>query len=163
MKIDEIMSNDINECAELYVTVFSSEPWNEPINQIMAMQRLLFLLSTPNAISKKYIIENKIIGYWIGYIEPLSDFNVLFIKEVLVHPSMQGKGIGKKLMDSAEKYALEKKCKTISLHTGRNTNAYFFYGKIGYKLTDELVCMEKILDKQLVFGDGSKKSILVNT
>lgn len=140
---NEISNKDLKECAELYVTVFSGEPWNESINQTMAMQRLLFLLSMPNVISQKYILEDNIIGFWIGYIEPLADFTTLFIKEVLVHPNMQGKGIGKKLMGSAEKYGFEKKCNKITLYARQDTIAYSLYKKMGYTLSNELVRMGK--------------------
>ena len=135
---------NMNDLSPLYVTVFSAPPWNEKLSHSLALQRLSFLFKMPDAIGQ-YIKEDALLGYWIGYIEPVADFRELIIKEVVVHPDFQRKGIGSKLMQSAEKHALEKNCGKVSLSTFRNTIAYDFYKYLGYDDLTKIAFMSRQL------------------
>ena len=142
--IGNINQNNLDEYARLYVKVFSAPPWNEKLRHSLALQRLSFLFKMPDAIGQ-YIKEDNLLGYWIGYIEPVADFRELIIKEVVVHPDFQRKGVGSKLMQSAEKYALEKNCGKVSLSTFRNTIAYDFYKYLGYDDLTKIAFMSRQL------------------
>ncbi len=148
MMISNLDKDDLNDCASLYVTVFNAEPWNENLDKAMALQRLSHLISLPNMVGRKCIVENNIVGFWIGYIEPLADFNRLFIKEILVHSKLQNQGVGKHLMQSVDEYEALYKCRNICLLTNRETNAYFFYQKMGYDSPQDIIFMEKSVKSQ---------------
>lgn len=73
------------------------------------------------------------------------------MKQVAVDPDFQGKGIGKKLVKSAEKCAIDKGIKTIRLHA--RINAWPFYQSCGYTFASERFeergITHKIMEKQL--------------
>ncbi len=53
------------------------------------------------------------------------------LRQMAVHPDFQNKGAGKKMMHYAEKTALQKGFKTITLHARQS--AVPFYEKLGYE------------------------------
>jgi len=65
--------------------------------------------------------------------------NNLYIHRLAVHPDFQKKGIGKILMDFAEKYAREKKYKSVRLDTfSVNKRNLKFYESRGYHRLEEI-------------------------
>jgi len=77
-----------------------------------------------------------------GFVEV--GFNELHIKEVVVHPEHQKKGMGKKLMTSIEETALKNFSKKITLSTLSDTFIHRFYKNHGYVDDRKNVLMEKI-------------------
>jgi hypothetical protein len=73
------------------------------------------------------------------------------MKQVAVDPVFQGKGIGKQVVEAAEVFAKERKCRSISLHA--RINAWPFYKRCGYQFAseefEEKGITHKIMDKQL--------------
>ncbi|KAA0010591.1 MAG: GNAT family N-acetyltransferase [Thermoplasmata archaeon] len=59
------------------------------------------------------------------------------IHEVAVMEEYKNRGIGKKLMEEAEKYLKEKGHKTIELWVGEENPAKRFYEKLGYEAKDK--------------------------
>ena len=67
------------------------------------------------------------------------DENNLYIHRLAVHPDFQKKGVGKSLMDFAEKFAQEKKYKSIRLDTfSMNKRNLKFYESRGYIRLEEI-------------------------
>lgn len=60
---------------------------------------------------------------------------VLKMRQVAVHPSLQGKGIGQKMVKYAEKWAQEQFYKKIELHA--RLNVVPFYQRLHYKQVGE--------------------------
>lgn len=81
---------------------------------------------------------------------------ILVISKLAVSPQCQGHGIGKKLMDFAENYAIANDYISICLDAySANPRALKFYGKRGYKHVGEqyfprrdlpFYCYEKLID-----------------
>ena len=68
---------------------------------------------------------------------------VALIEDVVVAESYQGKGTGKKLLLSIEKWAVEKGIKRMQLLAdGNNVNALNFYKKQKWSTT-QLICLRK--------------------
>lgn len=68
-----------------------------------------------------------------------------YILQFMISPDFQSKGIGKRLMQSAEDYFKKKGVKDIYLEVYRDSKAVKLYQNIGYHET-EMICMEKTLD-----------------
>ena len=65
--------------------------------------------------------------------------NNLYIHRLAVHPDFQKKGIGKALMDFAEKYAKKKEYKSIRLDTfSVNKRNLKFYESRGYQRLEKI-------------------------
>lgn len=63
---------------------------------------------------------------------------VLRIEKLYLLPEMQGKGCGKLLIDFAQDIAKNTGLSTIELNVNRGNNAYYFYLKQGFKVTQEI-------------------------
>lgn len=59
----------------------------------------------------------------------------LRLRQMAVLNDLQGKGIGRALMNFAENLARDRGFKTMSMHARKNTAG--FYEKMGYKITSE--------------------------
>jgi predicted GNAT family N-acyltransferase len=84
-------------------------------------------------------------------LHPLHEPESIKLRQMAVADDLQGNGIGKLLVDAAEKTALEKQAQKIILHA--RTTAEGFYKKLGYHTTSSEftevgiphVVMEKVL------------------
>ena len=76
----------------------------------------------------------KIVGVLTGELVA----GVLYVNEVIIDSTLQGKGIGTKLMGEAELWAREQKAHEIYLVTGKAWGAAGFYKHLGYDTVTEL-------------------------
>lgn len=107
-----------------------------------------------NDIDKKIIIttdnKSKIYGLLVYKIKKvkehinLKDSKILWVKELGVDEKYRKRGIGKKLLEEAEKIAKELKCKRIELNCWNfNKDAIKFYKSIGMNT------QRKIMEKEI--------------
>ena len=65
------------------------------------------------------------------------------IEDVVVNKNHHGEGVGKKLIDSAEKWAMEKGATRVTLLADMdNSNALGFYDRLDIKRTN-MICLKK--------------------
>lgn len=76
--------------------------------------------------------EEKMLGCCMLVKEPL---NVILLRQMAVRNQLQGKGIGRALMEFAENIARDIGYSEISMHA--RANAAGFYEKLGYRPTGE--------------------------
>ena len=73
------------------------------------------------------------------------------LRQVAVLNDLQGKGIGRALINFAENLARDRGCKIISMHARKGTTVFF--EKMGYKITSpefmEITIPHYIMQKQL--------------
>lgn len=72
-------------------------------------------------------VETKLIGN--VSLKPINS-EIIKLKQMAIDPTYQGKGIGSKLLQYAEKYAIANNFKEIQLHA--RCHAQEFYAKFGY-------------------------------
>lgn len=78
--------------------------------------------------------DKKIIGILVGDLMA----GVLTIYELIIQQDQRGKGIGKKLMEEAEKWAKKNSCHEVNLTTGETWKAVDFYKQLGYNIVTQL-------------------------
>ena len=77
--------------------------------------------------------------------DPILKKKVLFLDNVAVHPSMQNKGIGKRLLDAVFSYAHEKEVDAIQLTSRKErTAAHHLYQKMGFEVVNTTVFRKEI-------------------
>ncbi len=92
------------------------------------------LIKTAGTILLKYVEENEI----LGCVELRIEDGKLYLGMLTVRPHLQGKGIGKKLLNAAEEKAKEQKCTSIFMTViSVRTELIEWYVRHGYKLTGE--------------------------
>lgn len=111
-------------------------PWNDPkkdIDRKLAVQRHLFLVGC----TEGNVIATVMAGYeghrgWINYLA--------------VKPNHQGAGIGKFMMEKAERLLKAEGCAKINLQVrSSNEKVIKFYKKIGFK-ADDVVSLGKRIE-----------------
>lgn len=60
------------------------------------------------------------------------------VHKIYILPNLQGKGIGRKIIDFISNEALKQNNEAVYLNVNRYNNARFFYEKIGFKIVDEV-------------------------
>ncbi|MDP2671298.1 MAG: GNAT family N-acetyltransferase [bacterium] len=88
---------------------------------------------------EKYVVlkaeEN---GEIAGSLKMKIEAGVADLQVVIVAEGKRGKGVGRALMEEAEKIAKEEGCHNIDLVTGKHWSAVKFYQSLGYKLTAQI-------------------------
>jgi ribosomal protein S18 acetylase RimI-like enzyme len=136
MEIRPFQTDDLAAVVQLWTDCGLVVPWNDPhkdIQRKLAVQSQMFLVG----LLDNHIIASVMAGYdghrgWINYLA--------------VHPEHQRSGIGRLMMEEAEKCLRAANCPKINLQV-RSTNAAVieFYKKLGFK-ADDVVSLGKRLE-----------------
>ena len=138
MDIVQVTAKDLEKCAELFAHVFSQPPWNESWTIAQAKERLSFFLKTPNFVGLAAYSSEEVVGFIYGNYEPFQDKRVYLLKEMSIHPNLQGKGIGSELIQELHVQLKKQKVSAIDLITAKDGKAANFYIKNGYSKSTEM-------------------------
>jgi ribosomal protein S18 acetylase RimI-like enzyme len=135
--IREFLTTDEPEVTALWGEVFpDAPPWNDPAEDIrrkLAVQRDLFLV----AIDADRVVGTLMAGFdghrgWVYYLA--------------VSPSIRKHGIGRALMDEAERRLLAYGCSKVNLMVRRENPAVVgFYESLGYRVEDRIAMGKRIV------------------
>ncbi len=138
IEIRVITANQITKCTDLFISVFSKEPWNETWDIEGAGERLRCYLESPNSITLGAFEGKTIVGLIQGSHEPYQLIRAFFVKEFCVSSSYQGAGVGTALWNELERRITQLGVTNISLLTLRDTQAETFYINRGCELADSV-------------------------
>jgi GNAT superfamily N-acetyltransferase len=144
--IEAFKSKYLDECANLLISAFNIEPWNEKWTFDTARKRLENTYNTPNFRGWVYKNDNKIVGALMGNCEQWYEGFQYYIKDFFVDPTIQKKGIGTKMLKYAEKELLDIDVNFIHFYTLKGGTTEKFYKKNGYEISDTFTLMTKALD-----------------
>jgi len=107
----------------------------------------------------RYVLVASIRGEIVGYVNPVIDRNEGWIGGVGVIPSMRGKGLGHRLMLSAEEFCRSKGVRDIYLEVIEgNDRAQRLYEGLGYRATRKFVTAEGKPAKFEGFGTAPRRA-----
>lgn len=142
--IEMLEEKHINDCVDLFIDVFSKEPWNdvyESRNQVITFFE--------NYLADNYFLgyvlinDGKLIGLCLGAKKPWINGMEYYIDQFCIDPEYQGQNIGGLFLKEIESDICEKKLNAIILYTERGMPAEKFYLKNGFNKLDELVFYAK--------------------
>ena len=142
LDIDHIL--DITKCCAAHMIKNGIYQWNKyyPDKSIFvrdAQNKELYVYYENEKIIACISLCNKIDDVYIRVNWKTNNSNNLYIHRLAVHPNFQKKGIGKALMDFAEKYAREKNYSSVRLDTfSMNKRNLKFYESRGYQRLEEI-------------------------
>ncbi len=119
---------------ELFVSVFTGEPWNDDWSDQEQLDLYITDLTGQN-YSLTYGLYDEagaLIGLSMGYIKHWYSGTEYIINELCIRTDRQGSGAGTFFLKEIEKAARELGLKHIFLLTDSNVPAYEFYKKNGY-------------------------------
>ena len=138
MNIVRVTKKDLEKCAELFTHVFTQSPWNESWTIAQAIERLSFFLETPNFIGLAAYTNEEVVGFVYGNYEPFQDKRVYLLKEMSIHPNLQGKGVGSELIQKLHAELRKQNISAVDLITSIDGKAANFYIKNGYSKSTEM-------------------------
>jgi GNAT superfamily N-acetyltransferase len=131
--ISLVTPDNLDQCVELFATVFNSEPWNDKWNFETAKKRLLGIYNTPNFIGFTYLFDSELLGFVVGNCEQWYNGEIYYLKEMCVSTDMQGRQIGTKLINFLRYELVKKGIERAYLITLEGGQAEHFYAKNGYR------------------------------
>ncbi|MCY6485027.1 GNAT family N-acetyltransferase [Clostridium aestuarii] len=147
METIEIFQNDyLDECTNLLVSVFNSEPWNEKWSFETARKRLEETCKSPNFKGIVYKKDDKIVSVIMGNCEQWYEGFHYYMKDFFVDSAIQKKGIGSKMLKYLEEELKAVDVNFIHFWTLKGGRIENFYKNNGYKLSSTMTLMMKDLD-----------------
>ncbi len=140
----EPIEQEIEKCAEVYLSAYSAKPWNEKFDK-SAVEN--YLLSYCGSDSRKCfgIAEgDHIIGIALVLLVPSIGTSYLRVEDFCIELESQRKGYGTLLINSIFKKALELGCDSILLGTQKNFPSHRFYLKNGFVEVESILLYGKI-------------------
>jgi len=141
MSIRKIHKIDIEALAELYVSVFSSPPWNETWEISWAVTRLTEIYESPGFVGFIYEQNDEFVGGILGRSLSFKGRREFEILEFFVSSKEQQSGVGSGLLQELESFLKINGYKYTTLITAKNSDAERFYNKRGYKSSSKMVHM----------------------
>lgn len=138
--------DDIEQCIELYISVFNSEPWNESWTYSTAKERLTDFIHTPKYLGFLLYEEDQLIGLVAGKGKKTDVGGTFYLAELCISNRIQGKGYGTILLQHVEKELRKKEIHGLYLLTAHGGLAETFYRKNGYEIHENRMVLKKSLD-----------------
>ena len=141
LSIRELTEKDLKEAVEMYIAVFSAEPWNDQLTvpQITEYVSSMMAMNTYIGYFLTDSLTNEKIGYSLGFIKPWYQGKEYVIDTFLIAGKHQGKGFGSAFLERIKEELVKKGIPTILLDTEEKMPAADFYKKNGFKpLTDNV-------------------------
>lgn len=134
MLIRAIEPEDMDRISDLYASVFSSSPWNEPWSNEKAKRRLNHIFLSKDFIGLLVEIEESVQAIVLGNTEPFLDEKTFYLREMCVNPEFQENGIGQRLIQELHFKLKEINVSGVYLTTRNQLKAASFYKNNGYNL-----------------------------
>ncbi|HFU3729276.1 TPA: GNAT family N-acetyltransferase [Streptococcus suis] len=144
MKLKELTVADLEMVKQLFLSVFSQDPWNDDWSDEEQLDRYIGdLLAHPRALCFGLFDQKKLIGLSLGYIRYWYEGTEYRIEELCISRHYQGRGIGQDFLKRIEEQLERRQIVHILLQTERNLPAFSFYEKNGFRALEEDVTMVK--------------------
>ncbi|MEO6521838.1 MAG: GNAT family N-acetyltransferase [Mucilaginibacter sp.] len=140
IKIERIASTAmLEQCAELFVTVFNSTPWNDKWTRETAIALFTCYYNTPKFTGWVATADSKLIGCALGNTEPHYSGPIFYLREMFVAAPLQKMGIGGRLIAAIKTDLHVADTKEIILFTRKSI--FDYYIKFGFNEMEEMGMM----------------------
>lgn len=138
--LKELSIEYIEEIKQLFVEVFTNEPWNDDWSDPKQLHEYLIdLIDNRNSMTFGLYEDDYLIGLSMGSILHFHNGTEYYIFEFCIKEEKQGKGMGAEFLKKIEDFIKEKQVSIIFLQTERTVPAYGFYKKNGFvELNDHI-------------------------
>lgn len=139
-------ADDLPRCAEILEAAYSLPPYDEKFAPGIALSYLNGKFNY--CAGHSFVAEaegDKITGFILTSLSVWVEGGQAIIEEIVVDPSVQGRGIGKQLMMIMEEYLRKKEIHSIILWGRKDAPAHGFHKSNGFGDSDDWVIMHKVL------------------
>ena len=144
MNIIKMSRKHIEECADLFIDVFTKAPWNDTYNSREQVVNF-FQNHMANNYFAGYVLKEQtsIIALCIGIKKPWINGMEYYIDQFCVKSELQRKGIGSHFLKLIEREIQAEKMNAIILNTESGFPSENFYLKNGFQFVDGLITLVK--------------------
>ncbi len=133
MELKELYFSDMEMVKELFLSVFSQEPWNDDWSDEEQLDCYIGdLLGHSRALCFGLFDQEKLIGLSLGYIRYWYEGTEYRIEEFCISRDYQGQGHGASLLADIEKQLADRKIVHILLQTRTQPFSLFFLQKMRF-------------------------------
>ncbi|GIO25214.1 GNAT family N-acetyltransferase [Oceanobacillus sp. J11TS1] len=145
MRVSILKECDFTEMKELFLDVFSNEPWFDKWdNEKQLNSYIKDLTENNNSLSLAlYDEKDKLIGCSLGYIFNWWEGREYFIKEFFISRKRQNQGAGSIFLALINNILSTEEIRHITLTTEKTVPAYQFYKKNGFSVLKDSVYLVK--------------------
>lgn len=137
------MRQDIKDCAEILRAVYNNELWQCRWDEDTSQRYISDYFDSAKFVGYCCIEDGKFIGAILCHEKVWWNNSELFVDEMFILPSYQGKGYGSSLINEAENYVREHKFAGFTLSTNKYAPAPKFYKKNGFTEAGHVLYMYK--------------------
>lgn len=142
-RLDESCSGEIRE---LFVNVFTKEPWNDDWSDENQLRLYIHdLVGQDNSLTFGLYEGNELIGVSMGHIKHWYTGTEYYIDELCISTEKQGQGAGTLFVGEIEKACGEMGLTHLFLLTGKDVPAFRFYKKQDFRAAENMVAFAKNL------------------
>lgn len=144
--VKELSTDDIESIKILFLSVFTSEPWNDDWSDNSQLDLYMCdLIKQSNSLAYGIFDNTELIGASLGCIKHWYTGTEYCIDEFFIKTERQGNGVGKKFMEEIQLLIKKRGMSLMFLLTDRNVPAYNFYKRNGFnELETHVLFVKKI-------------------
>lgn len=135
---------DISSCAEVYISAYGAEPWNEKYDKQSVEKYISDYLGSKTKQCFAARENGKIIGIALGMIVPSINIPFLRIEDFCISAEEQGKGFGTEFIKLVFEKSKELGCDSVLLGTLRDFPSHRFYLKNGFSEVDSVLLYKEL-------------------
>ncbi len=144
MQIKIPQTKEIPLCAEVYISAYKAEPWNEVYEKSEVEKYILDYLGSKTKFCFAAEENEKIIGIAFCMVVPCIGAPFLRIEDICISAKEQGKGLGSEFIKLVAEEAKKLGCDSILLGTQKNYPSHKFYIKNGFSEVDSVLLFKEI-------------------
>ena len=135
---------DISSCAEVYISAYGTEPWNEKYDKESAEKYISYYLGSKTKQCFAAEEKGKIIGIALCIVVPAIDMPFLRVEDFCISAEEQGKGFGTEFIKLVFEKAKELGCDSVLLGTQKDFPSHRFYLKNGFSEVDSVLLFKEL-------------------
>ena len=144
MLVRELSSADAESIENLFLSVFTRDPWSDDWSDRDQLHAYMSDISgNPNSLSLGLFEADELVGISLGSVIHWFSGTEFYIREFCVSTDLQHKGYGSFFLEKIQLCLAEKSIKAIILSTDKDTSAYQFYSKNGFSVLQKSVFFYK--------------------
>ena len=135
---------NISGCAEVYVSAYGAEPWNEKYDSAAVEKYISDYLGSKTKFCFAAAQNERIIGVALCIVVPSIDAPFLRIEDFCISAKEQGRGLGTEFMKLIAEEAKMLGCDSIMLGTQRDFPSHKFYLKNSFSEVDSVLLYKEL-------------------
>lgn len=134
---------DLPACADILCAVYNNELWQCRWSHDTAVAYLKDYFEAQRFVGYAAELDGRVIGATFAHEKIWWNNSEIFLDEMFVQPPLQGRGVGRKLMEQLEACTAERGLAGITLSTNRFAPAPEFYRRLGFGDCSHVLFMAK--------------------